>query len=117
MEVHISKRLPPIGNKFLLERVFPLQATSSLTNGQEHVEQCVVSEEREDDEVQRVDHPRSVPALGDDAVVHDLVPVLAGQDLEMYVRGQDVYRVAKRYGSIICNFMYRFPILCTCVQF
>ena len=50
-------------------------------DGQEDVEQGVVAEEREDDEVEAVDHPGAVAALGLDPLVHDLVPVLAGQHL------------------------------------
>ena len=50
-------------------------------DGQEDVEQGVVAEQGQDDEVEGVDHSGSVPALGLDALVHDLVPVLAGQHL------------------------------------
>ncbi len=52
------------------------------SNGQEDVEQGVVPEERENDEIQRVDVARPVAALGLDALIHHLVPVLTGQDLK-----------------------------------
>ena len=50
-------------------------------DGQEDVEQGVVAEEREDDEVERVDVARSVASLGLYALIHDLVPVLARENL------------------------------------
>ena len=51
-------------------------------NSEEHVEEGVVTEQGEDNEVEGVDHAVTDPTLGDDAVVHHLVPVLASQHLE-----------------------------------
>ena len=52
------------------------------SDGKEDVEEGVVTEEGEDDEVERVDHAVADPPLGHDPVVHHLVPVLARQHLE-----------------------------------
>ena len=51
-------------------------------DGQEDVEQGVVAEHGEEDEVERLDQAGLGAALGLDAVVHDLVPVLARENLE-----------------------------------
>ena len=52
------------------------------SDSKEDVEKSVVTEEREDDEVEGIDHAVTDPSLGHDPVVHDLVPVLPRQDLE-----------------------------------
>ena len=59
------------------------------SDGEEDVEEGVVPKEGEDNEVERVDHAVADPALGDDAVVHHLVPVLASQHLEHGEEGDD----------------------------
>ena len=52
-------------------------------DGEEHVEEGVVAEEGEHHEVEAVDVSVGLaPALGVDGRVHDLVPVLAREDLE-----------------------------------
>lgn len=52
------------------------------SDGQEHVQQRVVAEQHEDDEVQSVYHPSALGlCLTPDALVHDFVPIFAGQDL------------------------------------
>jgi len=51
------------------------------SDGQEDVEQGVVAEERQYDEVERVNHSGSMTTLRLDALVHHLVPVFTGQDL------------------------------------
>ena len=56
-------------------------------DGEEDIEESVVTEQRENDKVKRVDHPVADPALGHDAVVHDLVPVFPRQDLEHRQQG------------------------------
>ena len=59
------------------------------SDGEEDVEEGVVTKEGEDNEVERVDHAVADPALGDDPVVHHLVPVLASQHLEDGEEGDD----------------------------
>ena len=59
------------------------------SDSKEDVEKSVVTEEREDDEVEGIDHAVTDPSLGHDPVVHDLVPVLPRQDLEDGEEGDD----------------------------
>ena len=56
-------------------------------NSQEHIQQCVVTEEHENDEVGRVDHSALDTALRFDSTVHHLVPILAGENLEHREQG------------------------------
>jgi len=49
------------------------------SNGQEHIEQCVVTKEHQDNEVERINHASST--LWPDTIVHDFVPVLPSQNL------------------------------------
>lgn len=55
---------------------------------EEHPAKDTVSKQGEHDEIDSRPHARADPALGADAVVHDLVPVLTRQDLHRANDGQ-----------------------------
>ena len=57
------------------------------SDGQENVEQSVIAKESENDKVQRVNHARAMSALRLDPLVHDFVPVFAGEHLEHGQKG------------------------------
>ena len=47
------------------------------SNGQEHVEQGVIAEHGQKYEVKRINQTRTSTPLGLDALIHDLIPILA----------------------------------------
>ena len=60
-----------------------LEATQDIiTDSQKYIEERVVSKEGENDEVKRVNHSRTVSTLWLNALIHNLIPILAGQHLK-----------------------------------
>ena len=75
---------PPQHDTHLVLRRSELLSVGEVvhSDGEEDVEEGVVTKEGQDNEVERVDHAVADPTLGLDPVVHHLVPVLASQHLE-----------------------------------